>query len=741
MLFRIIVICIFYLLFGHIAQASSKINLAYSIPSTDDTLEVDGALDEALWQGALSVPMNIETSPRENVRSPVNTTARIIRNHQFLFVSFIAEDSDPERIRATLRDRDSLLADDWVGIILDTFNDERRSYAFYVNPRGSQMDFIYNDVLKKEDRSWDTVWHSAGKMTSKGFQVEIAIPFKSIRYTESDDNVVWGINFIRNFPRDVQQRFSNNEVDRNKNCLLCQYEKFEGMTIEDDDSYGLEITPSLSVSTSESRDPGFSDWQSSGTEDELGVDLAWNINSENALSVTLNPDFSQVESDSLQLDVNTAFALYFPEKRTFFLESIDYFQTPIDTVFTRNIVDPDLGFKMTGKNNGHMYGSFWAEDTVTSFIVPGALSSGVGVIDDKGESFVGRYRYDIGEASTIGLLTTNRKSGDYYNDLVAIDGRYAINEQQSITYQLMQSDTQYPDELATDLGQQLGSFDGDGLFVKYEYRDRDWQHFLRYRNYSDGLRADMGFLSRVGYDRLEFYSNRFLYGDENNWWNKIRLHVNWTITHDTDDRMIRRNNEAAIEIRGPMQSALYFNFANLSEYWDGELYDESFFEFYGEIRPTNDFILQLSAVVGDEIDFANSRLADTDNLAFWARYNFNEHFTVSTDFAFTELSSEGNRILSAYINDLRMSYQFDLQHRLELTLQHQSIDRNPAMYFDPVESVDKNLATRLVYSFKVNPRTVVYAGYSDNAIDNDQLTSLTKSDKTGFVKFSYSFDI
>lgn len=711
-----------------------------NIPFTDLKPIIDGIVDEDFWQSALEIELAYENTPANNTVATISTVARIIRDDSYIYVSFMAEDPQPEKINASIKDRDSLLSDDWVGVALDSFNDERRGYVFYINPYGSQMDFIYNDVLKKEDNSWNAVWESAGKITDSGYQIEIAIPFSSLKYSDSDKDRQWGINFMRNYPRDVVYRFSNIVVDRNKNCLLCQYQKYSGMNAAENNGIGLEITPSISMTQSESRTPDQGEWSNSNSQ-EAGVDLNWNINSQNSLSATINPDFSQVESDSLQLDVNTPFALFFPEKRIFFLESTDYFQTPVNVVFTRNIVDPDLGFKATGKNDGHMYGAFYTEDTVTSFIIPGSLSSSIGIQNSPGDSFVGRYRYDIGETSTFGILATNRKSQDYSNNLISIDGSYSVNEHHSLIYQALQSETKYPDELAIAHEQPLGSFSGDGLYLTYQHKNKNWNNRIRIRDYSDGFRADMGFLSKVGYKRLESYNDYFLYGEKANLWTKIRLHLNWTVTHDQNDQMIRRGNEAAIEIRGPLQSILYLNLANLSHFWEGVLYDEFYIETYALVRPTKKLSIQLATTIGDEIDFANNRLAQATNIALSTEYTFSDHFTVSSDVSYKELENQNTRIITALIGDLRLSYQFDLKHRLELTLQDQYINKNQEMYIEPTNQISKDYATRLIYSYKINPKTVLYAGYSDNAIANDDIVSLYKTQKTGFLKFSYSFNL
>lgn len=730
-----------FFILGVVLSTTANATLLSEIPHTTLNASIDGDLDEPLWASALAIEIGVETSPAENTPAPVATMAYLIRNDEYLFIAFKAEDPAVDLIRASFRDRDSIMPDDWVGVSLDTFNDERRSYEFYVNPFGAQLDALFNDVLGNTDSSWDTVWNSMGKLHGSGYQVEMAIPFRSLRFANREGGNTWGISVMRHYPRDVQHRLADRPLQRNRDCTLCQYAKFNLRSIPTSTSRGIEITPTLSISRSERREPGVSGWQSDDTDYEPGLDFAWNINTQNVLAATLNPDFSQVESDALLLDVNTAFALYYPEKRTFFLEGIDYFQTEENTVFTRNVIDPDAGVKLTGKSGRHTYAAFYARDTVTSFVIPGPLYSSVGFIDNESDDFVARYRLDAGETSTIGALVTSRQSGDYSSTLLALDGRWVINEQNSLNYLLLNSETQYPEDIALQHGQDPGAFDGQGAYLRYEFKNRDWHTQLSLRDYGDGLRADMGFFTKVGYDRQGIFVDRFFYGDEDNWWHTIRAHVNWTVSHDTHNTMIRRGNEVAVEINGPLQSTLYFNRANFSQYWDGVLYDASFLEFYGETRPHKNWIFQLASVVGEQVDLANSRLADSVEVAFWVQYKPTDHLTMSTDFAWTELEHGGERILTALINDFRATYQFNLKHRLQLTLQYQSVDRNPAMFHEPAPATSNDLATRLVYSFKINPRTVFYAGYSDHAIDNDQLSSLTRTDRTAFLKFSYGFDL
>ncbi len=162
---------------------SRRQKLVHQVPRTDAAIEVDGVLDETVWLHAASISLDYETKPGENIDPPVATECLITYDQSRIYVAFRARDPEPERIRARLADRDTAFSDDFVGIVLDTFNDERRAYEFFVNPLGVQMDMVYDDVNDREDASWDAIWNSAGRLTAEGYVVEMAIPFSSLSRT------------------------------------------------------------------------------------------------------------------------------------------------------------------------------------------------------------------------------------------------------------------------------------------------------------------------------------------------------------------------------------------------------------------------------------------------------------------------------------------------------------------------------------------------------------------------------
>src|SRR5688572_3385401 len=187
------------------AQAEGEIAVSrvgsLAIPHSTQAVQLDGVLDDPLWQSALKLRLTVETYPRENQPPEVETTAYLVENGDQLLIAFDARDPDPASIRAYLRDRDSAFNDDFVGVVLDTFNDQRRAFEFFVNPFGVQMDLIQDDVSRNESSSWNAIWDSAGEINERGFTVEIAIPFSQLRFPSVGGEQTWGIDVLRFRPR------------------------------------------------------------------------------------------------------------------------------------------------------------------------------------------------------------------------------------------------------------------------------------------------------------------------------------------------------------------------------------------------------------------------------------------------------------------------------------------------------------------------------------------------------------
>ncbi|MEA2691369.1 MAG: hypothetical protein QOJ16_756, partial [Acidobacteriota bacterium] len=342
-----------------LALAMSAAAPAHAVPSlrrfavtrAASAIKIDGVLDEEAWKSALTIDLPYEWFPGDNVPPRVRTEAKVTFDADNLYVAFHCEDPDPGAIRAHLIDRDAIgtfIQDDHVGFNLDTFDDEQRAFQFRVNPFGVQVDAVFSEVNSAEDFSWDAIWASAGRVTRDGYVVEIAIPFRQLRFPRSSAPQTWGIEFFRSYPRDVRYRMSSRYTDRAKDCILCQENKvagFAGIA----PGRNLELDPTLTSQRSDAQPPGAfpeGGLDRGKTKTDPGLTARWGFSPNASLSAAINPDFSQVEADVAQLGINTRFALFYPEKRPFFLEGADLFLTPLQAVFTRTVADPDWGVKL-----------------------------------------------------------------------------------------------------------------------------------------------------------------------------------------------------------------------------------------------------------------------------------------------------------------------------------------------------------------------------------------------------------
>ena len=388
-------------------------NRPLQVGSTDDAITVDGVLDEAFWLRALIIPFANEYTPGDNVPAPVRTEVRVVAGPSALYVAFVAQDPWVNQLRAHLYDRDQCEGDDMVGLLLDTFDDQSRAYGFYVNPLGVQLDLVRTRQVslgRLGDLSWDGIWDAAGRVDGNGYTVEMAIPFNTLQFQRQNGSQVWGFMPVRIYPRSRRHEISAMRVDRNNACLLCQFPRLEGFGAIRP-GRNLEVDPTLTGVLAREREELGLPLERSARRLDPGISGHWGLTPNWVLAGAVNPDFSQVEADSARLTINNPFAQYYDEKRPFFLEGADYFDTPMNVVYTRQISDPDWGAKITGKEGDHTMGFIVARDHRTQVLIPGPDGSWGDGLERSNTAMLGRYRLDLGGASTLGLLVTSREGG------------------------------------------------------------------------------------------------------------------------------------------------------------------------------------------------------------------------------------------------------------------------------------------------------------------------------------------
>jgi hypothetical protein len=476
------------------------------LPLFDKPPVIDGKLDDEVWKQAIVLKDFYQVQPGDNIAPSKPTEVMLGHDAKFLYIAFHCYD-EPDKVRANIPKRDNIFDDDYVGILFDTFNDSRKAYEFDFNPLGVQADGIWTDG-QGEDFNPDVVLESKGVVGADGWTVEVAIPFKSLRYVAGKDKL-WGAHFWRRIKRFNNELDSWMPLDRDKSSTLAQeghLSGLEGISTE----RTLELIPSLTLSETGNRKASLTPAQlSAGLLDpgrfvnesikfDPGLTGKFTITPNVTLDFAVNPDFAQVESDQLVVTANQRFPIFFAEKRPFFLEGVDIFNTQIAAVHTRAIIDPDVAVKLTGKVNRNTFGLLVASDNGPgNFSAEERLTANPRFIGKNASIGILRLKHDIGKDSFIGFLGTYRRFVDTYNELGGFDSRLRINKQTTFSAQALVTHSRrnffYP-----DLGQTLDraenafiyatDYNADGRHFGYEYSTVGRTRYYR---------ADVGFNRRT----------------------------------------------------------------------------------------------------------------------------------------------------------------------------------------------------------------------------------------------------
>jgi len=714
----------------------------FQVLAATSEITIDGTVDESAWESALHLSLDYEVRPGENITPPVRTEVFITHDDHRVLVAFRAYDPEPERIRARFHDRDRMWPDDWVGIVIDTFNDERRAYEFMSNPLGVQTDAINDDVQRRFDTSWDAIWHSAGRLTEFGYEVEMAIPFNQIRFQGGDGAQVWGFDAIRSYPRSDRHHIGLFPRDRGANSYLAQAKKIEGFEGASP-GRNLEIVPTLTaIGNQQLPDFPDSDESEKSTKAELGASVRWGVTPNVTLSAAINPDFSQVEADAVQLGINQQFALYFPEARPFFLESADYFNTRLNLLYTRTVADPAAALKLTGKIGRHTFGVFSATDQVTNLIIPGNQGSDQGSFDASNLSTVGRYRYDFGMNSTIGAMVTDREgSGGYFNRVASADAHLRFSESDSLMANIAWSDTAYSDEMIAEFELEEDRVSGHAFEMEYRHSVRKWFAFAEAGDRDDGFRADLGFMPRVGYREIKGGGGLLWWGDEDDPYNRLELGLVGRHTDDQEGDLLSRGAALWMEYSGPLQSEIEVRLTGRDQIYDGVKFENLLMpRFRFHIRPSALFRIELGGLFGDWIDFDNVQPASRVELNSEISLNIGRHFSAFVEYIYSTLDVDGGRLFTAQVPQTKIVWQFNARTFVRVIVQYTDIERNPVLYDDPsdIDGLERDFFVQLLFSYKVNPQTVFFLGYSENGLENQDY-SMTTVDRTLFLKIGYAF--
>jgi hypothetical protein len=708
----------------------------FQIPRIDARISVDGVLDEDVWKEAWSITLDYEVWPGENTPAPVETEVLVYHDSSRLYIGFRAHDPQPKAIRAHFTDRDQAWADDWVGVMLDTFNDERRNYVFIVNPLGVQSDSI--ELEANGQTPWDGIWASAAAITDWGWSAEMEIPFSTLRFQRSEGPQVWGFDASRMYPRSLSHQMGTFPRDRSNNCYLCQAKKIEGFAGVSP-GRNIEFVPTLVASRTDEREELPDGQLVNGDPDvELGLTARWGVTPNLTLSGTINPDFSQVEADALQLTVNRPFAIFFPELRPFFMEGADFFETPMNIVYTRLMREPEWGLKLTGKDGQHTIGAYVVDDEITNLIIPGSESSDFTVLEQPNTATVLRYKYDIGNRFTLGGIFTNRSGDEYLNRVAGIDGDLRFSARDRVLVQALRSSTHYPVEIVEDFEQPEATFDDWAAEIVYLHNTRTWEWWAVWSDIGKGFRADLGFMPQVNRIHREAGLGYQWNATDSSWYSRMDIKAKIADTVDQTGFLLFHEDVVQFTVEGPIQSHSVIRPSRVREGFDGQQYDFNRLRLHFCGRPNGHSQLWFNLHGGGQVDYVNSRPGDFLNLNAGLWYRFGRHLSLEPGYTRETMDVDEGWLYTTSIAQLSASWQFNPRCFVRAILQHVDNEFNTDLYDDDRDAEEQRLFTQFLFSYKLNPRTVFFLGYSDNSFAN-QGHGLVLGDRTIFAKIGYAW--
>jgi hypothetical protein len=584
------------------------------------------------------------------------------------------------------------------------------------------------------------IWNSRGRVTADGFVVEIALPFNQLRFPAGSGPQTWGIELFRSWPRNVRHRLSSRWTDRNKGCVLCQENKIEGLGGMRS-GRNLEISPTVTGSQTDSRAPEPQEEFDTEREGDVGVTVRWGVTPNLTLSGTANPDFSQVEADVAQLDVNTRFALFYPEKRPFFLEGVDFFATPIEAVFTRTVADPYGGAKLTGKVGANSLGVFVAVDRINNLLFPSNQGSDSTSLDDEATTTVVRYRRDVLARSSVGALVASREGAEYHNRQVGVDGYLGLTASDSLTWQVLASSTAYPRETAVAFGQPVDAFEGAAFSAVYQHAGRYWFWRGSYEDLSPGFRSDTGFVPRVDTREAVGMIGRRYWGDSDRWFTTIDAALQGSVTYDHDGTLTDASVRPGFSYRGPFQTAFEIGANRQLVRYRGVDYEYWRPLGYVETQPAGWIKAGLIGRWGGDVDYDNGRAGDSVNLVPSVELKLGRHLNLQAQHTHQWFDVDAGRLFEAGLTEVRAVYHLNVRTFVRAILQYTDVTRDPGLYQFPVPERSRRFFSQYLFSYKLNPQTVVFVGYSDTYLGGRETTTidLTQTNRTFFMKVGYAW--
>jgi hypothetical protein len=660
--------------------------------------QIDGILDDAAWSRApIETGEWLSYNPLLGDRIPQSTSVWVSYDDNYFYFAFRCDDPEPARIKTSISRRDNFGSDDWVGLSLDSLGTGQQSYHMMVNPSGIQLDLL-NSVAGGEDSAPDWIWDSAGRPTPTGYSVEIRLPLQSIHFKGGND-LRMGLLFWRKVSRSgVSVSWPALEpgkwvFERNANLIVPELEP----------RLPREVIPSGTFSARQDRATPAT-WSDASGQPDFGISTKLGLTSEVTLDATYNPDFSQVESDAFQVEVNQRFPIFYSEKRPFFMEGAGIFtlagtlngdQSLFSAVNTRTIVNPITGAKITGSSSRTTFATLTAVDEIPDGVNPDVKAH---------KTFnVGRAQYQLKPASYVGAIVTDVESRGAFNRVAGLDFSYKLSDTQQLTLFGLGSMTQAPGS--------SGTRSGFGGQARYTYETRALVAQTHFEHYDRAFQMDTAFQNQVGMTNGYQYVDYNFYPDKEKypWLRRIQPFTFNSFTHNLVEAGNELSSTNGVRLWFTKQGFFRIDTTNGYEPWRGQRFDRGRWRIQSNVQATRWLRARFNtdgglSVYYDPIDPFQGR---SKNYSTGVTLQPSGRFSQSIDYqrvAF-DRASTGERVYTVNIINTKTAYQFTPHFFLRAIVQY--------------DSQRARVLTDFLSSYEPHPGTVVYAGYGSLIEERD----------------------
>lgn len=657
-------------------------------------IKIDGDLSEKVWGNSAITEEFVTFNPVFGEKLVHKTTVRMAYDQKNLYFAFECFDTEPNKIKTSISKRDTISRDDWIGVIIDAMGNRQTSYEFYVNPSGIQEDALTSSVNGwSYDNSPDFVWESAGKIVADGYQAEMCIPLDSIRF-KSGEEVKMGINFMRYISRlgraGAWPEIKAGQTQFNAMATVI-YRGFEN-------KLKLEILPNVVYNRNVERENDVS-WGDSDISTNIGASFKYGITSAITGEATINPDFSQVESDAFQVEVNQRYPIFYSEKRPFFMEGTDVFDfglisqgMMISAVHTRRILDPAWAAKLSGTSGGMAFSLLAANDNAPGQPWVEAVNPYQG---ENALWGIARAKYSLGSDNSLGILYSGRYFAGGKNNVAGADFQYRFFKNARINVSYLYSSTKEPD--------QDQEKNGNGLNAILQYSSRAIDAFAAYERYSQDFLMYSAFQNRVDLSRGILYlgPNLYLNAKKIRWIQRIQPYIQYSRLFDLGTRLNDTNWWLGLDTYFTRIGFLRVEFRQEEEAWQGQLFTQKYLFTFGRVQLFKWVYVEAYYKAGDQIYYHPQEPCLSSGRNLSARFILQPGVKLSLDFEFLHSAlyrkTDRQELYTVDILNLLATYQFNKYFLIRGALRY--------------DNYQEKLLTDLLASFTLIPGTVMHLGY------------------------------